>query len=184
MLLSELVSRIANILMDFDSERPVHGTFQPGIGPFTETKLVGAIAERLRAQEIPAQTHRTPDMGIPAEWAVEFKIARPFGDNGKPAEHWSQNLLHPYKGNTTLIGDGLKLMELNGYAQKCLFAIGFEHETPKVTLDPLLASFELVGRSIMGIPLGQRVEERRGGLVHPEHQVVRCVAWALSGPNA
>jgi len=42
-------------------------------------------------------------------WVIEVKIARPFGDNGKEAEAWSVNLLHPYAGNTSIIGDCLKL---------------------------------------------------------------------------
>jgi len=42
--------------------------------------------------------------------ALEFKIARPFGDNGKEAENWSVNLPHPYAGNVSVIGDCLKLL--------------------------------------------------------------------------
>ena len=64
-------------------------------------------------------------------WAVEFKIVRPFGDDGKVAENWSQNLLHPYEGNTSLIGDALKLIGRKDYQRRCLFAICYEHEPPK-----------------------------------------------------
>jgi hypothetical protein len=38
------------------------------------------------------RTKRTPDLLIPGAWALEFKLARPFGDNGKEAENWSVNL--------------------------------------------------------------------------------------------
>jgi hypothetical protein len=34
-----------------------------------------------------ASTQRMPDLLIRTEWAVEFKIARPFGDNGKETEN-------------------------------------------------------------------------------------------------
>src|SRR5207302_10748286 len=34
---------------------------------------------------------------------------RPFGDNGSLAENWSVNLLHLYEGNTSLLGDCLKI---------------------------------------------------------------------------
>ncbi|MCG3201555.1 MAG: hypothetical protein NFCOHLIN_01425 [Gammaproteobacteria bacterium] len=56
------------------------------------------------------QTKRLPDLLVPGEWAVELKVVRPFGDNGKPAEHWSENVLHPYAGNTSSLGDCLKLL--------------------------------------------------------------------------
>lgn len=42
-----------------------------------------------------------PDVLVPNRWALEFKIVRPFGDNGIEAERWSQNLLHPYPGNVS-----------------------------------------------------------------------------------
>ena len=50
------------------------------------------------------------DFVLPGEWAVGVKLARPFGDNGKPAERWSENLLYPYPGNTSSLGDCLKLL--------------------------------------------------------------------------
>src|SRR6058998_405930 len=38
----------------------------------------------------------------------------PFGDNGKEAENWSVNLLHPYEGNVSTIGDCCKLARWTG----------------------------------------------------------------------
>lgn len=180
MQLAELVSAVADILKDFDSERPVHKSFKPGIGPFGEPQLLIQIAQRLTRQGISARTRRTPaDMDVLDIWAIEFKIVRPFGDNDSEAENWSQNLLHPYEGNTSLIGDAIKLSKLDTYPKKCLFAIGYEHDPPRIDLEPLLSSFETISETIVKIPLGQRIEERRNRLVHPTHQAVRCVAWQL-----
>ena len=106
-------------------------------------------------------------------WAVEFKIVRPFGDDGKVAENWGQNLLHPYEGNTSLIGDAIKLMGMKDYQHSCLFAISYEHESPEVSLEPLLSSFKLIVESIIKSPLSRRVEEGRSALVHPIHRVLR-----------
>ena len=178
----EIVCRIANILKEFDPTGPRQlyrdeVYFKPGIGPFRETALVIHIAEQLSDQGISARTRQTPaDLDIQGEWALEFKIVRPYRDNGKPAENWSRRLLHPYEGNASLIGDALKLMKLESYTNKGLIALAFEHDPPKVDLEPLLESFELVSRKIFKIPLSERVEERRPRLVHPVHQVVRCVA--------
>ncbi len=179
MTYADLIITIADILKEFDSEKPVHKSFQPGIGPFGEPQIVGEIARRLSLEEIPAKTKRTPDLSIGSEWAIEFKIIRPFGDNGKEAENWSVNLLHPYPGKTSLIGDAIKLLRVDNYSNKGLFIIGFEHEPAKISLDPLIDSFEIIMRNVMKINLGNRIEEKRNHLVHPEHQVLRCIGWTL-----
>ena len=183
MIYSDVVKIIADILKDFDSQRPVHKTFRPGIGPFGEPQLVREIAHRLTCKGIQAKTQRTPDLVIQDGqdvFAIEFKIVRPFGDNGKEAENWSVNMLHPYPGNVSLLADALKLIGLNnGFNRKGLFMIGYEHNPARISLDPLIFSFDLIAREVMRIPLGQRVEEKRDGLVHPEHQVLRCAGWEL-----
>src|SRR5574338_489740 len=101
---SVIVKTIADILKTFDSSKPVHKSFQPGIGPFGEPQVVSIIARELSAMGLAAQTKRTPDLDIQHEWAIEFKIVRPFGDNGREAENWTVNLLHPYPGNVSLVG--------------------------------------------------------------------------------
>jgi hypothetical protein len=118
-------------------------------------------------------------MAIHGEWAIEFKIVRPFGDNGREAENWSVNMLHPYEGNVSLIGDAIKLSKLGGYSHKGLFVIGFEHSPAKIDLDPLVASIEAIAKNVMGIGISRRIEERRDSLVHSEHQVLRCFGWEL-----
>ena len=175
----DIVSSIADILNEFDAERPVYKLFQPGIGPFGEPQIVGIIAQRLSKKGIKAETRRTPDLDIQHHWAIEFKIVRPFGDNGKEAEDWSVNLLHPYAGNVSLIGDAIKLISLNTFPFKGLFVIGYEHNPAKISLDPLLDSFESIARNVIKINLGERIEQKKEGLVHPEHQVLRCIGWEL-----
>jgi len=175
----EVVTTIADILKEFDAEMPIHKAFQPGIGPFGEPQIVGVIAKRLSAMGIESQTKRTPDLDIQHQWAIEFKIVRPFGDNGKEAENWSVNMLHPYAGNVSLIGDAIKLSALADYPNKGLFVIGFEHNPAKISLDPLFDSFESIARQVMKIDFGERIEQKRIGLVHAEHQVVRCIGWQL-----
>ena len=181
MELRELVASVADALKDIDSQYPVHRNYRPGIGPYGEPQLVKQVADRLTKAGIGARTTGTPsDMDVDGIWAVEFKLARPFGDNGKQAEHWSENLLHPYAGSTSLIGDALKLMQMDRYTKKCVFTIGYEHDPVQIDLTRLIDSFELLSTAILNIPLGPRVEERRGGLVHPVHQVVRCIAWQVN----
>ena len=103
--LSRLTADIAEALVRVDRKRLRHKNFQPGIGPFGEAAAIRAALEELSAMDADeygaARIQRNPDLLIPGSWAIEAKIARPFGDNGRPAEHWSENLLHPYRGNVS-----------------------------------------------------------------------------------
>ena len=179
MYYDELVNTIADILKLFDSEKPIHKEFKPGIGPFGEPQIVKIIAQRLSAMDIDSRTKRIPDLVVQNEWAIEFKIVRPFGDNGKEAENWSVNMLHPYPGNVSLISDAIKLIQLDNYPNKGLFVIGYEHNPARISLDPLINSFESITRQVLHIKLGERIEYRKEGLVHPEHQILRCIGWKL-----
>ena len=131
MELTELVRDLADALRAVDAAQTRHKEFQPGIGPFGEAQAVSAaLAELKRNKPLAysaAVVKRIPDLLIPGHWALEFKIVRPFGDNGKPAEHWSENILHPYPGNTSSLGDSLKLLDCGLSERKAVVILGFEH---------------------------------------------------------
>jgi hypothetical protein len=116
---------------------------------------------------------------IPNEWAIEVKIARPFGDNGKEAENWSVNLLHPYRGNTSSIGDCYKLLSLPAPERKAVLVVGYEHAPAKIDLSPLVHSFETIATNVADIELGPRVAKLCGGLIHPVHQTAKLFAWEV-----
>ena len=110
MELTQVVDDIVAGLAALDACGSAFKQFQPGVGPYGEPQLVRALARQLNTlppYRESVRPKRTPDLLIPGEWALEFKIARPFGDNGKEAENWSVNLLHPYAGNVSVIGDCL-----------------------------------------------------------------------------
>lgn len=127
MELEQVITDVAAGLAAIDRCGVRFKTFQPGVGPYGEPQLLGGVAQYLNT--LPAysgsvRTKRTPDLLIPQCWALEFKLARPFGDNGKEAENWSVNLLHPYPGNVSLIGDCLKLRGLGGIERKAVVVVG------------------------------------------------------------
>jgi len=172
---------MAAILQVDASKEPFRG-YQPGVGPYSEPQLVKRIAaylSALPAYEDLVQTQRTPDLLIRGHWAIEFKITRPFGDNGEEAENWSVNLLHPYPGNVSTISDCLKLLELNSEERKAVIVIGYEHVPAKINLTPLVQSFEAIAHHVARIRLSPRIELRREGLVHPVHQAARLFAWEV-----
>ena len=182
MQLEQVVSDIVDALVAIDASGVPFKQFQPGVGPYGEPQLLRAVAKHLNAMPVYAaavQTKRTPDLLVKGHWALEFKLARPFGDNGKEAENWSVNLLHPYEGNVSVIGDCMKLQHLNGTERKAVIAIGYEHTPPRISLEPLFAAFELVATKVAGIQLGSRVQLTHRGLCHPVHQQLLIAAWEV-----
>ena len=184
----DLVLRdILEALIVVDSSRQPFKAFQPGVGPYGEPQLLKLIADHLNQLPHYANrvvTRRAPDLLIPGEWALEFKITRPFGDNGNEAEDWSFNLTHPYPGNVSSIGDCFKLLERDEDERRGIVVIGYEHCPAKIDLTPLIESFEAIALSVARISLSTRVEYRHELLVHPVRQVVRLFAWEVLGRAA
>jgi len=185
MVLDRVVCDIADSLFEIDSSRVPYRDFQPGVGPYGEPQLVKLVASNLNKNPDYAHkvmTKRTPDLLISGAWAIELKIARPFGDNGKPAENWSVNLLHPYAGNTSLLGDCIKLTASKVLEKRAVVVIGYEHTPPVISLSPLLDSFEVIAREVLGIKLGERVQSLKVGLAHPVHQQLLVCGWEVLQP--
>ena len=85
-----LVNRFAEALKWIDKTGIPFKNFHPGVGPYGEPKLLkkslGYLRKKYPDEFKDAKTKRIPDIYIPGNWALEFKIVRPFGDNGKEAE--------------------------------------------------------------------------------------------------
>jgi hypothetical protein len=181
--LKTVVDAFAEGLRHIDSGGSPHKGFQPGVGPYGEGEAVRLALQHMRAESpesfSEARTKRLPDVLIPGQWALEFKIVRPFGDNGLPAEHWSENILHPYPGNTSSLGDCMKLLQSGLPERKGIVVFGYEHAEAVVPLDPAIRSFELLAAQIMQVKLTPRIERRIDGLVHPVHQVLRVFGWEI-----
>jgi hypothetical protein len=180
--LEEVVTDVAAALSDLDANRTAFRNFQPGAGPFGEPQLVKHFADYLNTMDKyrkSVQTKRCPDLLIPKEWAIEVKIARPYGDNAKEAENWSVNLLHPYRGNTSSIGDCYKLLSLPTAERKAVLVVGYEHFPAKTDLEPLVRSFEVIATYVAKVKLGPRVVKCCEGLIHPVHQTARLFAWEV-----
>jgi hypothetical protein len=180
--LEQVVDDIAAAAVAVDGCGVAFKHFQLGVGPYGEPQLLAAVAKHLNT--LPeyggaARTKRTPDLLISRAWALEFKLARPFGDNGNEAENWSVNLLHPYEGNVSLVGDCLKLQKLGGTERKAAVVVGYEHTPPRISLVPLVKAFELVAEKVVGIRLGPRIQVTRFGLCHPVHQQLLVAAWEV-----
>lgn len=182
MELEEVVRDVAAALVSIDSCGIPFKHFHRGVGPYGEPQLIAAVAKYLNSltpYDGSVQTKREPHLLIAGQWALEFKLARPFGDNGKEAENWSVNLLHPYSGNISLVGDCLKLSARKGPERNAVIVVGYEHSPPKIQLEPLLGAFELIATKIARARIGKRIEIVHTGLSHPVHQQFVLAAWEV-----
>jgi len=181
--MKQIVHHIAEGLKWIDNSGIPFRKYQPGVGPYGEPQVIRKILQYLKTNypEIysSAKTKRVPDLLIPNQWAFEFKIIRPFGDNGKEAEHWSQNLLHPYEGNVSSIGDAIKLINSDLIERKGIIAITYEHDPPKIQVQVLVECFEYIVRNIVHISLGERYTATIKNLIHPIHQQCTVYGWEL-----
>lgn len=153
------------------------------MGPYGEPQVLKQLVKYL-SKSYPefykdAKTKREPDVLIPGRWALEFKIVRPFGDNGKEAEHWSQNLIHPYEGNVSSIGDAIKLLKSDLEERKGIIVITYEHNPPIIPVDILVDCFEYIALKIVEVPLCIRHTIKIKNLIHPVHQQGTVYGWEL-----
>jgi hypothetical protein len=194
--LGDIVSDFADAFKAVDETRPQGAsrtrTYRPGIGPLTEADAVNRALQHLKegtrySYYVDASPKRYPnsrqlcDLVIPGEWAIEFKLLRPFGDNGAEAEHWSENALHPYPGNVSSIGDSIKLIESGFPERKAILVFGYEHSPPRIDISIAIESFEAIAKQVVSIELGERHSAKFGPLIHPVHQQGKVFGWQVLG---
>jgi hypothetical protein len=194
--LGDIVSDFADAFKAVDETHPQGAsrtrTYRPGIGPLTEADAVNRALQFLKESKWSSyyrdaspnrysNSRQQCDLVIPGEWAIEFKLLRPFGDNGAQAEHWSENALHPYPGNVSSIGDSIKLSESGFPERKGIVIFGYEHLPPLIDITIAIDSFEAIAKQVVGIELGERYSAKFGPLIHPVHQQGKVFGWQVLG---
>jgi hypothetical protein len=189
--LKDLAADFADALKNVDADGLAHKSYAPGVGPYGEREAVKAALSKLRknkpsryadaALEYSDAGIKNVDLLIPGHWAVEFKMVRPYNNNGTIFEHWSENVLHPYEGNTSALGDCLKLLSSGVGERKAVIIFGYERTPPTVKLDAAIRGFEVLAKEVMNLRLSNRIEELRDGLIHPVHQQLRVFAYEVLG---
>jgi hypothetical protein len=194
MELPEIVEHLARAFKAVDVAAPrgrsKKGEYSPGIGPLAENDAVcralgwlkevePGLYENAGPRAYPG-SRQTCDLVIPSYWAIECKLIRPFGNNGVEAEHWSENILHPYRGNVSAVGDAIKLVESGFRERKAIAVFGYEHVPAGIELDRAVRCFELICRDVLEIRLGQRYSSTFSDLIHPCHQCGKIFAWEVS----
>lgn len=198
-MLSTIVNDFATCIKLADAKRPQalnirsKEPFQPGIGPHSEaqvTKLVtqemmnhypdryrGRIALGVPYPELPRQKC---DLCIGQsgawDWAIEIKMLRFLGDNGKLNDNILMHILSPYPEHRSALTDCIKLSTTELGKAKAILIYGFDHiDWP---LEPAIEAFETLATA--KIKLSDRYSAHFEELVHPIHNCGKVFGWQLN----
>jgi hypothetical protein len=191
--LQAFVADFAEALRQVDAVGPQHTTtkgrtYQPGIGPHPEDAAVKMVLEKLRllypgaydeaqAQVPYPESRQKCDVviGARAEWRVEVKMARVYGDNNRPDDTGVKDILSPFAVDRSALADCSKLVALGGDARRAVLIYGFD--APQRPVAELIAAFEILARQ--RVHLSVRHEAKLQHLVHPVHRDGGVFAWEV-----
>jgi hypothetical protein len=167
--------------------------FQPGIGPHTEVQTVKltmdqmVLAQRGRYEQFKLNvpygdgTGQACDLCLGEspdwEWAIEIKMLRLMGDNGKPNDNMLMHILSPYSEHRSAVTDCRKLADSELGHRKAVLIYGYDYD--EWPMDPAIDAFKLLARAT--VALGRQQNAVFDGLVHPVHKRGRVLAWELGG---
>lgn len=192
MELSQIVSAFAEGIKEADAAMPIAVNqrsgkpFRPGIGPHTESDTIqlafGAFAQgRLPQADFevpyPASPNQKCDIFFDGDpgWAIEVKMLRMYGDNGKPNDNMLLHLLSPYPKHRSAVTDCPKLRD-SGFPHRLAIVI-YGYESEQFPLSPAITAFETLAREHN--TLSTRCEAHFDALVHPVHRSGSVYGWEL-----
>jgi hypothetical protein len=190
-------------LMLADARRPRWAAYQPGIGPHTEPKAVALVLAELRRDHpalygsvqtgvpYPNSPRQrcdllvTPSGGRP--WAVEAKMLRLMGDNGKPNDNMLMHILSPYPDDNSALTDCRRLAGSGFSGSLAVLIYGYDYDAR--SMESAVEAFEQL--AVQRVRLGPRQVAAFDGLSHPVHRragagsrpLVRWLrqVWAMEG---
>jgi hypothetical protein len=193
----QLVTDIGAAIKRIDTRRPqasnmrTGAAYQPGIGPHPETQAVALVVaelatlapDRYRDQLHTGVRYPTGQQkcdlcigtGPDWTWAVEIKMLRLMGDNGKPNDNMLMHILSPYPRDRSALTDCIKLTRSGLPGRKAVVIYGFDY--PDLPTDPAIEAFETLARR--WVTLGGRCVSEYSELVHPVHTAGRVFGWEV-----
>jgi hypothetical protein len=156
--------------------------FRAGIGPHSENETVRLVLNELSA--IKPEKYKCYQLGVPYpqtpgrkcdlclgspplwDWAIEAKMLRLFGDNGKLNDNMLMHILSPYPEHRSAVTDCQKLLNSGLRGRKVILIYAFE--SAQFPLAPTIRAFELLATDV--VRLSGRATASFRGLMHPVHQ--------------
>jgi hypothetical protein len=165
--------------------------YQPGLGPHPEARTVALVMEEIASAApdgfgeyrlgVPyaAGSQQKCDLCLGTapqwSWAIEVKMIRMLGENGKPNDNLPTHILSPYPQHRSALTDCGKLLASALAGRKAILMFGYEYEG--WPLEPLAAAFETLARR--RVALGERRAAAVTGLLHPIHRCGAVLAWEI-----
>ncbi len=160
--------------------------FRPGIGPHTESDTIQLALGALSPGRFPPAVFEAPYPASPNQkcdilfdgdpgWAIEVKMLRMYGDNGKPNDNMLLHLLSPYPKHRSAVTDCTKLRD-SGFPQRLAIVI-YGYESELFPLSPAISAFEILARDLTSLSV--RCEGHFEGLAHPVHRAGCVYGWEI-----
>ena len=189
--LHDLVADFAAGLTAADGKRPQSKRYKPGIGPHDEPEVVRLVLAEMQAAHPVRYTGAAREVPYPGsadrcdlcigdgngwDWALEIKAARAMRDNGSPAPEHLKEMLSPYRGDRSLVGDATKVLRFAPAQRRAILVYGYDYSAhPLTDLLPALRSL-----LALRVVIQQEAESPFDGLVHPVHRRGRVIAWEVA----
>jgi hypothetical protein len=186
-----IVSDFAAALTSADARRPQWVStsgraYSPGIGPHPESRTIELVLDELAATRdeyklartavpYPAAPRLKCDLVIPDNWAIEVKMLRFLGDNGKPNDNILMHILSPYPAHRSALTDCTKLVESGFKERRAILIYGYDYST--WPMDPAIEAFLVLASS--RVELAEPSVASFDGLVHPVHAEGRVFGWEV-----
>jgi hypothetical protein len=196
--LRTIVSDFAACIKSVDSRSPIavnvrpKEPYQPGIGPHPESQTVILVTNEMQAL-FPEHYYDRISVGVPYpdyprqkcaiclgigfnwEWAIEVKMLRILGDNGKPNDNILMHILSPYPAHRSAVTDCEKLASSSIGEKKAILIYGYESK--KYPLIMAVDAFETIASKY--VHLSNRFESSFSDLIHPVHISGNVFGWEL-----
>ena len=191
--LSQFVEALAEGIALADSAEPVAvnqrsgRSFRPGIGPHSEAATLDLALTALPPARLPpvhrevlypAMPRQRCDLVLdgPPGWAIEVKMLRLHGDNGKRNDNMLLHLLSPYAKHRSAVTDCEKL-NASGFVERKAIVI-FGYESRDFPLAEGIDAFEVLAGS--RVDLARRCVATFGNLIHPVYARGGVYGWEIS----
>jgi hypothetical protein len=115
------------------------------------------------------------DIALPAEWLIEVKMGRFYGDNNKPDDTSIKDILSPFDVDRSAVTDCAKLVRIGGSERKAMIIYGFD--APNRPLVTVINAFETLAER--SVTLGPRITATYADLVHPVHRQGAVFGWEV-----
>lgn len=164
--------------------------FHAGIGPHSENEAIGLIAAELSRSRpedysryrvgvpYPSNSRQKCDLCLGFDLkapAIEIKMLRLLGDNGKLNDNMLMHILSPYPQHRSALTDCQKLLSSGFEGTKVIVIYAFD--TQQFPAEAAIRAFEVLARD--RVRLSERSSAEFTDLIHPIHTKGAVFAWAL-----